>query len=285
MEIHPRYDVDPAIVVDCSIEEIAVPFLRQRRRLAALLHELSAVEWAAPSRCEGWSTQDVVGHVVSTDGFWGVSLESALDGAPTKLLVGFDPKATPAQIAAGAGPVDRGDLLARHAGGVDALCRAVESLTDDQWDLAAEAPPGHVSVRTMLHHALWDTWIHERDVVLPLGRAAVEEPDEIAACLRYVACLSPAFGQYTDPARTGSLVLDATDPQVRLVVEVGRSVSVRSVGSAAPDALELHGDAVELVEQLSVRMPFDHTIPTEHRWMVSSLAEVFETEPLRQEHG
>jgi uncharacterized protein (TIGR03083 family) len=283
MEIHPRYDAEPAVVVDGTIDEIAVPFLRQRRRFAALLHELSDAEWTAASRCEGWSAQDVVGHIVSTDGFWSVALESALAGAPSKLLVGFDPKATPAQLAEGARSVDRAELLARHAAGVESLCHAVEALTEDQGDLTAEAPPGHVSVKTMLHHALWDTWIHERDVVLPLGRTAVEEPDEIVACLRYAACLSPAFGQFTDPGRTGSLVLVAKDPDIHLVVDIGRSISASSDRAAAPDAVVLRGDAVELVEQLSVRTPFSHTIPAEHRWMVSSLAEVFETEPPRQE--
>lgn len=279
VKIHPRYDSEPAIVVDRSFDEIAIPFVRQRRRLNSLVDQLSEEEWAAPSRCEGWSIHDVVTHVASTDRFWSLSLESALAGAPTKLLIGFDPKATPAQMAEGARSLDRADVVAGLSAGVDALCRAVESLTEDQWDLTAEAPPGHVSVRTMLHHALWDTWIHERDVVLPLGRPADQEPDEVAACLRYAACLSPSFGRFTDPARTGSLVLDVTDPNVRLVVEIGQSVSVRSDRSAPADALVLTGDAVDMVEQLSVRMPFDHTIPSAQRWMVESLAEIFETEP------
>ena len=59
MEIHPRYDTDPVIVVDGTINDIRVPFLRQRRRLAATLTDLDAQEWAAPSRCEGWSSKDV----------------------------------------------------------------------------------------------------------------------------------------------------------------------------------------------------------------------------------
>ena len=43
------------------------------------------------------------------------------------------------------------------------------------------------------HHALWDCWVHERDIVLPLGLPTAIEPDEVRACLRYAAALSPAF--------------------------------------------------------------------------------------------
>ena len=44
----------------------------------------------------------------------------------------------------------------------------------------------------VLHHALWDAWIHERDVLLPLGVSPTEEPDEVAALLDWrVLALQP----------------------------------------------------------------------------------------------
>jgi uncharacterized protein (TIGR03083 family) len=50
-----------------------VPLLRQRRRLAALLGSLDDQQWATTSRCEQWSVQDVVAHLVSTNQFWAFS--------------------------------------------------------------------------------------------------------------------------------------------------------------------------------------------------------------------
>ncbi len=285
MEIRPRYDADPPIVIDSPVADIRTPFLRQRRRLVSTLHELSPDEWAAASRCDGWSSKDVIAHLASTDGFWGASLAGAQHDEPTRYLVGFDPKATPAALAAAVGSVSAADTLAGLADGVERLCDTVEGLQDDDWDRTAEAPPGHVSVRTMVHHALWDAWIHERDVLLPLGRDLVEEPDEVTACLRYAAALSPAFGVQHDPSRRGSLVLEVTEPARRVVATIGHQVVVSEQAGAgdaadsvdAADTLVMRGRGAEVVEVLSVRRPLDASVPADRRWMVDGLAEVFET--------
>ncbi len=38
----------------------------------------------------------------------------------------------------------------------------------------------------------------------------------------------------------------------------------------------VRGRAVDLIEGLSARAPLPGTVPDEHRWLVASLAEVFE---------
>ncbi len=73
------------------------------------------------------------------------------------------------------------------------------------------AVPFAARLRAVAHHALWDAWIHERDIAVPLGLSATEEPDEVLACLRYVAALGPAFALTADRARRGALVVDAGD--------------------------------------------------------------------------
>jgi hypothetical protein len=47
-------------------------------------------------------------------------------------------------------------------------------------------------------------------------------------------------------------------------------------GDATPDALRLHGPAVELVEALAFRVPLPCPVPDHHRWLLSGLAEVFD---------
>ena len=111
--------------------------------------------------------------------------------------------------------------------------------------------------------------------MLPLGLTAVEEPDEIAGCLSYVAALGPAFLVAGGSTRRGAIAVEATDPAVRLIVDVGESVIVRS-GEAPAGALHLTGPAVELVEALSFRGPLPCVVADEHRWLLGGLADVFE---------
>jgi hypothetical protein len=87
--------------------------------------------------------------------------------------------------------------------------------------------------------------------------------------------LGPTFVLTSRPDVTGALVLELTDGE-RVVVEVDGVVRVRDGGSVPDDAVVLHGSAVDLLEVLSVRAPFDHTVPADRRWLVSGLADVFE---------
>ena len=42
----------------------------------------------------------------------------------------------------------------------------VDGLDDAGWATVAEAPAGLIPVRLLALHALWDCWVHERDIVL-----------------------------------------------------------------------------------------------------------------------
>jgi uncharacterized protein (TIGR03083 family) len=275
MQIDPRYE-GPAIVTVEGDGSCAAAFVRQRQRLAATLESLSDDEWAAPSRCEDWTVQDVATHLVTVNGFWRYSIASGLAGKPTRLLVDFDPKATPAALVEAAGTVPPAETLAQLVESSDGLCDLVAGLDDAGWATVAEAPAGLIPVRLLALHALWDCWVHERDIVLPLGRPAVEEPDEVMASLRCVAGLGPAFVLALGRATPATLVLETTDPVGRVVVEVGEGVAIhdRPVEDAT---VALRGRAVDLVEALSARAPLAADVPAENRWLVASLAEVFES--------
>ena len=273
MQLNPRYGADPVIVFDGSPEAIAEPTIRQRRRLTEALAAFGPDQWAHPSRCDGWSCRDVIVHLDSTNVFWTYSISSGLKGEPTRLLATFDPVASPAELVA-ASDISDGDVLERFAASTDALVDLLASLGEDDWSTSAEAPPGHLSISAVTHHALWDSWIHERDVLIPQGLAPDEEPDEVAAALRYAAALGPAFAVERGTGASGVLSIVADDPDVSLVVEIGDRAAVRW-GSADAD-LTLTGPAVELLEALSRRRPLDAEVPAEMAWMLDGVAEVFE---------
>jgi hypothetical protein len=120
--------------------------------------------------------------------------------------------------------------------------------------------------------------VHERDVLQPLGLSQEEESDEIVASLSYAAAIGPAFALQSGTARADAIVLDVTRPDARIVVIVGDVVCVG--GISVPDgALVLAGDAIDVLEAVSVRAPWPQPIPADKAWLVSGLADVFESTP------
>ena len=280
MQLTPRYGAQPVITLDGPPAAIAGPLIRQRRRLATALASFTDEQWSHPSRCAGWSNRDVIVHLDSTNTFWSMSIAAGVHGEPTRFLATFDPVASPAQLVAGSGDVSTGEVLARFVASTDALVGLCSSLDHAGWSAAAEAPPGHVSVSAVAHHALWDSWVHERDVLVPLGLAPEPEADEVAACLRYVAALGPALALNRGAAGSGVLAIDATGPDVVVVVDIGEEVVVRAGAARAPTVeLRLAGDAVELLEALSVRRPLTQLIPADSVWMLRGLSDTFDVAP------
>lgn len=274
MQLTPRYGSTPVIALDGPSSAILAPAVRQRRRLAATLDRFTAEEWGHPSRCAGWSNRDVVVHLDSTNSFWAFSIAAGLRGEPTRFLTTFDPVVSPAQLVAASHLADD-EVLERFHESNDAFISALEQLDHAGWETLAEAPPGHISISALAHHALWDSWIHERDIVLPLDAETVIEPDEVAASLRYAAALGPALACTRGSTRRGILAVDATSPTVAASVHIDAAATVHS-GVAREADLTLNGDAVVLLEALSMRRPLDRVVEPQHAWMVQGLAETFD---------
>src|SRR5262249_32424420 len=149
-------------------------------------------------------------------------------------------------------------LVASH----DALLGLIAALDADQWLMPAESPPGHVPVRLLVAHALWDCWIHERDVALPREHTPPVEVDELASSLRYAAALGPGFLLMAGNDAPGAYGVEARDHDVQFWLEIDESVHVHD-GAAPPGAPCLRGNAVALTEALSVRGPLPDDTPEE----------------------
>ena len=152
----------------------------------------------------------------------------------------------------------------------DALFSTLEGLDDLGWSTLAESPPGDVTVRLLMSHALWDAWIHERDILLPLGIEPTVVAEEVTASLRYVAALSPAFAIGADREYPGEFAIEATDPEFSCVLAVDGSVSVRT-DTATTEIPVLRGSAVELTEALSTRGSLPAGAPTEWKRLLVGL--------------
>jgi len=252
MQLRPRYGSPAVLRFDPAPDDPSVPLLRQRRRLADRLARLDGGEWDAPSRCEAWSCRDVVSHLVTADRFWAASIGAGRAGEPTRLLTGFDPVTTPPQLLAGAAPVPDDELLESLVAATEAMAGALDGIDRAEWALPAETPLGHLALSAVAMHALWDGWVHERDALLPLGLETDEEPDEVAACLRYAVGIGPAHLATDGSGRTGRFAVRAERPDLVLVVEAAPDVVVRD--GVPPDGCAVvEGRAVDLVEAFSLR--------------------------------
>ena len=275
MKVSPRYDGPAILSIDGTADEVGVAVSRQRRRMEAVLAALGAEEWGSPSRCDGWCIQDVIAHLVGVNAFWEASVAAGLAGTPTRVLAGFDPAAHPPLMIEPMRALSSAEVLDQFVASNDRLLGALASLDEDGWSTTAESPAGHVPIRLLAEHALWDAWVHERDIELPLGSTPVEEPDEILITLRYAAAVGPALSISSPNAFTGALAVVATDPDICFTLEVGECVTLRA-GSPPAGVPCLRGDAVGLTEALSVRAPLPSCTPSEWRELAQGLATVFD---------
>jgi uncharacterized protein (TIGR03083 family) len=279
----PRYDGPTILEIDGRPTDQLVALTRQRRRMQAMLGELTDLEWTTASRCDGWTVRDVVAHLVGVNSFWHASICAGLAGTPTRILGGgFDPATTPPLMVDQMSALTAGQTLDQLVATNEALLGVVTPLTDEGWSTIAESPAGHVSIRLLAQHALWDCWIHERDIAIPLGIATAAEPDEVRSCLQYAAVVSPVLGMGLQRVHTGTFAVDATDPDIRFMLDVASSVSLHNEAAAA-SVPTLRGDATALIEALSLRAPMPASTPIEWVQLLGGLATAFDAVSDRDE--
>src|SRR5690242_9102684 len=137
MQLTPTYG-EAVLVAEPLLADPATPLLRQRDRLATILAGLDADQWAAPSRCEGWSVQDVIAHLITTNQFWAFSIGAGLAGEPTSFLATFDPVASPAEMVAAVRSTPTADTLAQFVETNAALAAAIAGIEGERWATPAE---------------------------------------------------------------------------------------------------------------------------------------------------
>lgn len=276
VQLSPSYGSEPILELDGSPSEVVAPTLRQQRRLLDRVSTFTDEQWAHPSRCEGWTTREVIVHLTDVTSFWTASLTAGLGGEPTRFLDGFDPSATPPQLVAASDGIAPSEVLTRYAGAVGSFTELVAGLDDVGLGMLAEAPPGHLRISAVAHHALWDSWTHERDIVLPLGLTPEVEADEVAAGLRYVAGLTAALAVLGGAESEGRFAVEVIDPDLAFRVEVDGRVHVRTGTDGAEADQRFRGDAVGLLEAFSLRAPLDQLVSQGAEGLLGGLAQTFD---------
>jgi uncharacterized protein (TIGR03083 family) len=180
---------------DFDPEHLLHVFGEQRQRFVTLLQWFGPDDWAAPTRCAAWCAQDVVRHLCDTN------MRAAAVGPDDRTLditAGFDPRITPRQwlmASAGEPPVS---TLSRFMATTEerlALDRA-RLAEGRQFDVRLPYGPMDWTVREL--HGFWDSWTHERDVLLARGLEHPTNADAIVYATAYglfiAAAVATVFG-------------------------------------------------------------------------------------------
>jgi uncharacterized protein (TIGR03083 family) len=184
-------DLDPHHLVDV--------FGEQRHRFTAVLQGFGPGDWAAPTRCAQWSAHDVVRHLC--DGT-ALATDAGPDDRTLDITAGFDPRITPGRrLAASAGESPAATLSRLVAATDDLLARARDRLARGcQFDL--HLPYGPMDWTVLLLHTFWDSWIHERDVLLARGAEHATSGDAASYAAAYGVFISAAVASmFGDPVR------------------------------------------------------------------------------------
>jgi hypothetical protein len=235
--------------VEGDVEEPATAWRSQRARVRDWLASVPGSEWTGPTRCDQWDMTGLVRHMVSAAQFLGYTLHEASRGTPTSLLRGFDTQETVQNAAAMLGdltPDAARDLLAAADTTADGEFPRLRELG---WSAIAEAPPGHLRADLALSHFLFDSWVHEHDLMLPRGEQPVVDPLEVEVVVRYLVGLASVV----TGART-SLNLRLTEPDLQIGLDVEDGMVEVTVGSAPNGAGAIEGRAADVVDRTTGRV-------------------------------
>ncbi|HEY2702525.1 MAG TPA: maleylpyruvate isomerase family mycothiol-dependent enzyme [Candidatus Dormibacteraeota bacterium] len=239
-----RLEVDLSSLLD-SLEGLL-------RRLTGSLEELSPAEWRAPSRCAGWSAADVTGHLC-----WGVEaglelLRRAARGSSERLFEGFDPRVTPGLALEPVRGRDPSAHLAALTAGTATLLAEARRLAGRGLEAEADTPLGWVPWPLALNHLLWDAWLHERDILVALGRDAPADPVETGLVAAYQ--LVPLGGIMLRAGMPGlvDLRLEGTGGGAHRL-RAGDEIAIDHPDQPPGEEGCLRGDAVAVIEAISGR--------------------------------
>ena len=256
-------DFDPGHLLDV--------WAGQRQRFITVLRGFGPGDWAAPTRCTAWSAHDVVRHLCDTN------LKAAAIGPGDSTLdvtAGYDPRITPGQWLTASDGEAPDATLTRFAATTEerfALDRA-RLARASRFDVRLPYGPMDWTIRIL--HGFWDSWLHERDVLLARGIEHPTDGDATVCATAYglfiAAAVASVFGAQVQEKLTlggdggGVFEVDSSD---------GVRLAVTRMTTAGPPAAEV---ADALAGRAPVAAVLGH-LPASSRIALSGMADFFNT--------
>ena len=141
-------------------------FGEQRQRFVSILQGFGPGDWAAPTRCADWSAHDVVRHLCDATAF---AAAAGADDRTLDMTAGFDPRITPREYLAASAGESTATTLGRLMALTSELLACARGRLAGGSRFDVYVPYGPMDWTVLLLHLFWDSWIHERDVLLARG--------------------------------------------------------------------------------------------------------------------
>src|SRR5712692_2219711 len=258
---------------DFDPEHLLEVFGEQRRQFVALLQGFGPDDWAAPTRCADWSAHDVVRHLCDCN-----AIAAGTDDRTLDITAGFDPRITPRGWLTASAGESPGATLGRLVATTDELLTLARDRLAQSSGFDVRLPYGPMDWTVLMLHAFWDSWIHERDVLLARGAEHPTDDDATVYATAYglfiAAAVASMFSDQVQEKLTlggdggGVFVLDTRGA----VTLTGTRVSTAGPPAAqVTDALAGRAQATAVLGEL----------PASSRATLSHLADFFNT-PVEQ---
>jgi uncharacterized protein (TIGR03083 family) len=174
LQTQGQCDFDPEHLLDV--------FSQQRQRFIAVLQGFGPGEWGSPTRCTEWSAHEVVRHLCDTN-MNAIASESADRALDTSS--GFDPRITPRQWLSASEGETPADTLSRFVKTTEGRFARDRARLADGRSFDVHLPYGQADWTVRMLHGFWDSWLHERDVLLAKGREHPTDGDATVYATAY----------------------------------------------------------------------------------------------------
>jgi uncharacterized protein (TIGR03083 family) len=184
---------------DLDAEDLLEVFGAQRGRFAAVLQGFGPDDWAAPTRCADWSAHDVIRHLCDGSA---ITAAAGPDDRTLDVAAGFDPRITPrAWLSASAGE-SPGATLSRFVATTQEMLAVLHARLAQNRRFDVRLPYGPMDWTVLVLHAFWDSWLHERDVLIPRGIEHPTDDDATAYATAYGLFIAAAVASmFGDPVQ------------------------------------------------------------------------------------
>jgi uncharacterized protein (TIGR03083 family) len=250
-------------------------FAAQRWRFAAVLQGFGPDDWAAPTRCAEWSAHDVVRHLCDCNA---LGAGVGPDDRTLDLTAGFDPRTTPRGWLAGSANESPDATLSRFVATTEELLAVLRARLAQGRRFEVQLPFGPMDWTVFVLHGFWDSWLHERDVLLPRGADHPTDGDATGYAAAYGVFIAAAVASmFGDPVQDklslggdGGGVFDL-DSRGAVTLTVTRMATAGPPAAQLTDALAGRAPAAAVLGDL----------PSSTRAALSHLADFFNT-PVEQ---
>jgi uncharacterized protein (TIGR03083 family) len=126
-----------------------------------LLDGLTADQWATQSLCPAWTVRGVAAHLGA--------IEHMLLGEPPGSMTDRLPFGKAGDWLHAVAPLDDASFLTRMRATVGRRRLELAAMSDDQMALPSATPVGPGTYRSFMAVRVFDYWVHEQDIRVPLG--------------------------------------------------------------------------------------------------------------------